>query len=152
MTSSNTVAGNAAAGTGVGPRDLHAVVGIAKAYATRAKLGPFPTQRMTSKKRHCPKGGEFGRPPGGPARVAGLMRPWRHAVRLNGATHLALTKLDVLSGLDTLKIAVSHNTPDGGDASRVVLSTRMRWMVRGHHGMPYMGRTAPDLSRLCRAY
>ena len=117
VTSSNTVAGNAAAGTGVGPRDLHAVVGIAKAYATRVGSGPFPTQLDDVEEEALrSKGGEFGATTGRPRSCGWFDAPMvRHAVRLNGATHLALTKLDVLSGLDTLKIAVSHNTPDGGE-------------------------------------
>lgn len=117
VTSSNTVAGNAAAGTGVGPRDLHAVVGIAKAYATRVGSGPFPTQLDDVEEEALrSKGGEFGATTGRPRSCGWFDAPMvRHAVRLNGATHLALTKLDVLSGLDTLKIAVTHNTPDGGE-------------------------------------
>ena len=117
VTSSNTVAGNAAAGTGVGPRDLHAVVGIAKAYATRVGSGPFPTQLDDVEEEALrSKGGEFGATTGRPRSCGWFDAPMvRHAVRLNGATHLALTKLDVLSGLETLKIAVSHNTPDGGE-------------------------------------
>jgi len=117
VTSSNTVAGNAAAGTGVGPRDLHTVVGIAKAYATRVGSGPFPTQLDDVEEEALrSKGGEFGATTGRPRSCGWFDAPMvRHAVRLNGVTHLALTKLDILSGLETLKIAVSHDTPEGGE-------------------------------------
>lgn len=117
VTSSNTVAGNAAAGTGVGPRDLHAVVGIAKAYATRVGSGPFPTQLDDVEEEALrSKGGEFGATTGRPRSCGWFDAPMvRHAVRLNGVTHLALTKLDILSGLETLKIATGHNTPEGGE-------------------------------------
>ena len=117
VTSSNTVAGNAAAGTGVGPRDLHTVVGIAKAYATRVGSGPFPTQLDDVEEEALrSKGGEFGATTGRPRSCGWFDAPMvRHAVRLNGVTHLALTKLDILSGLATLKIAVGHDTPEGGE-------------------------------------
>ena len=117
VTSSNTVAGNAAAGTGVGPRDLHTVVGIAKAYATRVGSGPFPTQLDDVEEEALrSKGGEFGATTGRPRSCGWFDAPMvRHAVRLNGVTHLALTKLDILSGLETLKIAVDHDTPEGGE-------------------------------------
>ena len=117
VTSSNTVAGNAAAGTGVGPRDLHAVVGIAKAYATRVGSGPFPTQLDDVEEEALrAKGGEFGATTGRPRSCGWFDAPMvRHAVRLNGVTHLALTKLDILSGIDTLKIAVDHDTPPGAE-------------------------------------
>ena len=117
VTSSNTVAGNAAAGTGVGPRDLHTVVGIAKAYATRVGSGPFPTQLDDVEEEALrSKGGEFGATTGRPRSCGWFDAPMvRHAVRLNGVTHLALTKLDILSGLETLKIAVGHDTPEGGE-------------------------------------
>jgi adenylosuccinate synthase len=115
VTSSNTVAGNAAAGTGVGPKDLHTVVGIAKAYATRVGSGPFPTQLDdTEEEALRSKGGEFGATTGRPRSCGWFDAPMvRHAVRLNGVTHLTLTKLDILSGLGTLKIAVGHKTAPG---------------------------------------
>jgi adenylosuccinate synthase len=115
VTSSNTVAGNAAAGTGVGPKDLHTVVGIAKAYATRVGSGPFPTRLDdTEEEALRSKGGEFGATTGRPRSCGWFDAPMvRHAVRLNGVTHLTLTKLDILSGLGTLKIAIAHKTAPG---------------------------------------
>ena len=99
------VAGNAAAGTGVGPKDLHAVVGIAKAYATRVGSGPFPTRLDEQEEEELrTKGGEFGATTGRPRSCGWFDAPMvKHAARLNGVTHLTLTKLDVLSGIETLK-------------------------------------------------
>ncbi len=110
VTSSNTVAGNACNGTGFGPIHIDSVIGILKAYTTRVGEGPFPTElhdQVGDALQH--KGGEFGATTGRRRRcgwldgvVAG------DAVRLNGLTGLALTKLDVLSGQQVLKIATSY--------------------------------------------
>lgn len=110
VTSSTTVAGGACAGTGVGPRDLHAVVGIVKAYTTRVGTGPFPTElRGAVGERLRTLGGEFGATTGRPRRCgwfdAALVR---RAVQLNGVTHLALTKLDILGGFDELCIGTGY--------------------------------------------
>ena len=116
VTSSNTVAGNAAAGTGMGPKDLHAVVGIVKAYATRVGAGPFPTQLPPEQEEELrSQGGEFGATTGRPRSCGWFDAPMvRHAIRLNGVTNLVLTKLDVLSGIKELQIGVSYDTPKGG--------------------------------------
>jgi len=122
VTSSSTVAGGACAGAGVGPTSIHAVVGIAKAYATRVGSGPFPTEAAgQDEERLRARGAEFGATTGRPRRCgwfdAVLMR---HAVRLNGVTNLAITKLDVLSGLDRIPVAVAYadteGVPSGADA------------------------------------
>ena len=117
VTSSNTVAGNAAAGTGVGPRDLHHIVGIAKAYATRVGSGPFPTRLSESEEETLrSKGGEFGATTGRPRSCGWFDAPMvRHACRLNSVTHLSLTKLDILSGLPEIRIGVDHERVAGGD-------------------------------------
>jgi adenylosuccinate synthase len=113
VTSSNTVAGNAAAGTGAGPKDLHGVVGIVKAYATRVGAGPFPTRLPPEEEEAMrTQGGEFGATTGRPRSCGWFDAPMvRHAIRLNGVTHLALTKLDVLSGLDQIKVCVGYDQP-----------------------------------------
>jgi adenylosuccinate synthase len=120
VTSSNTVAGNAAAGTGVGPRDLHAVVGVAKAYATRVGAGPFPTCLSGEEEEALrKKGGEFGATTGRPRSCGWFDAPMvRHAIRLNGATHLVLTKLDILSGMDEIQLCHRYS----GDPSDSPLS------------------------------
>lgn len=110
VTSSNCVAGAACAGAGVGPTAIDEVVGIAKAYTTRVGSGPFPTE-VTGElgERLRSVGGEFGATTGRPRRCgwfdAALVR---QAVRINGLTRIALTKLDVLSGLDTIPVCVGY--------------------------------------------
>jgi adenylosuccinate synthase len=114
VTSSNAAAGGACTGAGVGPTLIDAVVGISKAYTTRVGAGPFPTELdgpMGEELRQ--KGGEFGATTGRPRRCGWLdMVVLRHAVRVNGLTSIALTKLDVLSGLDEIKIATGYRLGD----------------------------------------
>jgi adenylosuccinate synthase len=110
VTSSNTVTGAACTGTGIAPRQISHVVGIAKAYTTRVGSGPFPTElndALGEKLRH--DGDEFGATTGRPRRCG-----WfdavvvRYAVRLNGISGLALTKLDVLTGFETIRICTAY--------------------------------------------
>ncbi len=110
VTSSNCVAGQASAGVGVGPQNLHYVLGVAKAYATRVGSGPFPTELDDEVGEHLRvKGNEYGSVTGRPRRcgwfdAAGL----RRVVELNGVSGLCITKLDVLDGLDTVRVAVGY--------------------------------------------
>ena len=110
VTSSNCVAGQASAGAGVGPQQLHYVLGVAKAYATRVGSGPFPTELEDEVGEHLRvKGNEYGSVTGRPRRcgwfdAAGL----RRVVELNGISGLCITKLDVLDGLDTVRVAVGY--------------------------------------------
>jgi adenylosuccinate synthase len=117
VTSSNTVAGNACAGSGVGPRDITAVVGVVKAYATRVGAGPFPTQLTEDQEEALRiKGGEFGATTGRPRSCGWFDAPMvRHACRINGATHIALTKLDILSGMDEIQLC--HRYSESGSGS-----------------------------------
>ena len=110
VTSSNTVAGYAACGTGLGPGQLEQVLGIAKAYTTRVGSGPFPTELSNSMGEFLRKqGGEFGATTGRPRRCGWLdLVVIRHAMRANGLTSLILTKLDVLSGLDKIKVCTGY--------------------------------------------
>ncbi len=110
VTSSNTVAGQAAIGSGVGPNCLDTIIGISKAYTTRVGSGPFPTELNDELGDYLrEKGGEYGATTGRPRRCG-----WfdavvaRHSIRVNGLTHLALTKLDVLSGLKTIKVCTDY--------------------------------------------
>ncbi|MCK8786714.1 adenylosuccinate synthase [Roseomonas sp. NAR14] len=110
VTSSNTVAGNAAAGAGIGPNAIGFVLGIAKAYATRVGSGPFPTELHDAiGKRLGERGREFGTVTGRPRRCgwfdAALVR---QAVKVGGVQGLVLTKLDVLDGLDELKVCTGY--------------------------------------------
>lgn len=107
VTSSNTVAGNACNGSGFGPAHIDSVIGILKAYTTRVGEGPFPTELFDHTGEELQKkGGEFGATTGRKRRCGWLDGVVANdAVRLNGLTGLAITKLDVLSGQSTLKIA-----------------------------------------------
>ena len=110
VTSSNTVAGNAAVGSGLGPTAIDKVLGITKAYTTRVGGGPFPTELTDATGERLRKvGDEFGATTGRPRRCGWLDTVvLRYATRVNGLWGLALTKMDVLSGLDTLKICTAY--------------------------------------------
>jgi adenylosuccinate synthase len=110
VTSSNTIAGAACTGSGIPPRRISSVIGITKAYTTRVGSGPFPTELTDAlgvKLRQ--DGDEFGATTGRPRRCG-----WfdavvvRHAARVNGLTGMALTKLDVLTGIDPLRVCVAY--------------------------------------------
>jgi adenylosuccinate synthase len=110
VTSSQTVAGGACTGSGIGPTSISAVVGITKAYATRVGGGPFPTEMLGDlgeKLREA--GGEFGATTGRPRRCGWLDIPaLRHATRINGLSGLAIMKIDVLTGMDEIKVCVAY--------------------------------------------
>ena len=110
VTSSNTISGAACIGAGVGPSSINHVVGIVKAYTTRVGNGPFPTELDNETgKRIREKGGEFGATTGRPRRCGwfdGVLL--RRSVQVNGLTRLALTKLDVLSDFDEIKICTHY--------------------------------------------
>src|SRR5262249_35683468 len=110
VTSSNTVAGAACAGSGIGPTLIDEVVGIAKAYTTRVGAGVFPTEMVEPKAGEIQaRGGGDGATTGRPPRSGWVDAPLvRHAVRLNGVTRLAMTKLDVLSGEDEIPVCVGY--------------------------------------------
>ncbi|MGQ9499199.1 MAG: adenylosuccinate synthase [Dissulfurimicrobium sp.] len=111
VTSSNTVAGGACTGAGIGPSKIDAVVGVCKAYTTRVGAGPFPTELNDDiGLRLQEKGMEFGATTGRKRRCGWLDGVvLRDAVRLNGLDYLAITKLDVLSGITPLKICTSYD-------------------------------------------
>lgn len=110
VTSSNVVAGGACSGAGIGPTRIDTVIGICKAYTTRVGGGPFPTELEDEVGKHLQKvGAEFGSTTGRPRRCGWLdMVVLRNAARLNGLTSLTITKLDVLSGLEQIRIATSY--------------------------------------------
>jgi len=115
VTSSPTVAGGAAVGTGIGPTRIDAVIGVAKAYVTRVGEGPFPSEiQGPDQERLRELGGEFGTVTGRQRRCGWLdLVALRYAVRLNGMTSLALTKLDVLSAFAELPVCVRYRLRDG---------------------------------------
>lgn len=110
VTSSNTVAGNACAGSGIGPTMIGTVVGVAKAYTTRVGEGPFPTElkdEIGEKIRE--RGGEYGATTGRPRRCGWFdVVVVNHAIRINGAQGVAITKLDVFNDFDELKICTGY--------------------------------------------
>ncbi|HXG27272.1 MAG TPA: adenylosuccinate synthase [Nevskiales bacterium] len=112
VTSSNTTAGGAATGTGVGPRELDYVLGIIKAYATRVGSGPFPTELTDDVGKYlATRGNEFGSTTGRPRRCG-----WfdavaaRRSIFNNSLSGLCITKLDVLDGLDTIRLCVGYSS------------------------------------------
>ncbi|HET8734310.1 MAG TPA: adenylosuccinate synthase [Anaeromyxobacteraceae bacterium] len=110
VTSSNTVASNAATGTGVGPTAIDEVIGIAKAYSTRVGGGPYPTEQKNATGEELRRiGQEFGATTGRPRRTGWFDAvAMRYAARVNGLDGLAIMKLDVLSGFPELKVAVAY--------------------------------------------
>ena len=121
VTSSNCVAGNAAAGSGVGPQMLHHVLGITKAYTTRVGGGPFPTELPIDQPgtvgHHLSTVGQERGVVTGRARRCGWLdaAALRRAMLINGVSGLCITKLDVLDGLDTIRICVGYRDRDGNE-------------------------------------
>jgi len=110
VTASNTLAGNACAGSGIGPTMIDSVIGVAKAYTTRVGEGPFPTELQDEwGEKIRERGGEYGATTGRPRRCG-----WfdavvvNHAIRVNGIRKLVMTKLDVLNDFDTIRVCVAY--------------------------------------------
>jgi adenylosuccinate synthase len=156
VTSSNTVSGGACAGAGVGPRHLDRVIGVVKAYTTRVGAGPFPSEVGGDVEAHLRSvGQEFGATTGRPRRCG-----WfdghlvRHSARLNGLTSMALTKLDVLTGLEELQVCVGYRGVQGVPATARGLATvepvyeRMAGWDQDIRGV----RSMDQLPRACRDY
>ncbi|MCR4644604.1 MAG: adenylosuccinate synthase [Oscillospiraceae bacterium] len=115
VTSSHPLSGGVCVGTGIGPKMIDNIIGVAKAYTTRVGKGPFPTELFDETGETIRnKGGEFGTTTGRPRRTG-----WfdavivRHSVRVNGLDGLAINKLDTLSGIGDLKICIGYVKPDG---------------------------------------
>lgn len=114
VTSSNTVAGGVCTGAGISPKKIDKIIGIVKAYTTRVGEGPFPTEikdRLGEEIRK--KGGEYGATTGRPRRCGWLdLVGLKHSMRVNGFTGIAITKLDILDGIDRLKVCVGYKYGD----------------------------------------
>src|SRR6266516_4329139 len=115
VTSSNPIASGAATGIGIGPNRIDEIIGVAKAYVTRVGEGPFPSEIPPPEQERLRElGGEFGTVTGRERRCGWLdLVALRYAVRLNGFTSLALTKLDVLSAFAEIPVCVRYLLPDG---------------------------------------
>ncbi|MDH3449775.1 MAG: adenylosuccinate synthetase, partial [Gammaproteobacteria bacterium] len=111
VTSSTTTAGGAASGSGVGPRDIDYILGIVKAYTTRVGAGPFPTELDDACGQHMGvRGHEFGATTGRKRRCGWLdLVALKRSFAINSVSGLCITKLDVLDGLETIKLAVAYN-------------------------------------------
>jgi adenylosuccinate synthase len=114
VTSSNTTSGGACTGSGIGPRYLDYVLGIVKAYTTRVGAGPFPTELFDEMGEHLARvGHEFGATTGRPRRCGWFDAvALRRSIRLSSVSGLCVTKLDVLDGLDTIRICVGYRMGD----------------------------------------
>lgn len=138
VTSSNTTAGGTATGSGFGPLYLDYVLGITKAYTTRVGSGPFPTELDCEVGQHLGvKGHEFGATTGRKRRTG-----WfdavavKHAIRINSISGICLTKLDVLDGLETIKICVGYKCKDGKDLTIPFDSKGWESVVPVYEDMP----------------
>ena len=131
VTSSNTLAGQAAAGSGLGPRSIDYVLGITKAYTTRVGSGPFPTEQDNETGRLLgERGHEFGTVTGRKRRCGWFDAVMvRQAIRLGGIDGIALTKLDVLDGMAELRVCTGYDTEDG-PVDRFPASARGQATVR----------------------
>lgn len=114
VTSSNCIAGAATTGSGVGPQMLHYVLGITKAYTTRVGAGPFPTELDNEVGRHLAKrGNEFGSTTGRPRRCGWFdAAALKRSIQINGVSGLCITKLDVLDGVETLRLGIGYQSMD----------------------------------------
>jgi len=132
VTSSNSTAGGAATGSGVGPNRLTRVIGIIKAYTTRVGAGPFPTELLDESGEWLrSRGFEFGTTTGRPRRTGWYDAPIaRYSARINGVTDFVMTKLDVLTGLDTIPVCVAYDI-DGVRVEEVPVS-----QSDFHHALP----------------
>jgi adenylosuccinate synthase len=158
VTSSNCVAGAAAAGAGIGPAHLHYVLGITKAYTTRVGSGPFPTELMDDMgERLRQRGQEFGATTGRPRRTGWFdAAALKRSIQLNGVSGLCITKLDVLDGVESVKLCTGYQIegrrsdilPVGAEELALcvpVYEEMPGWMestvgVKTHDGLPKAAR------------
>ncbi len=138
VTSSNTTAGGTATGSGFGPLYLDYVLGITKAYTTRVGSGPFPTELFDEVGAHlAKKGHEFGATTGRPRRCGWFDAvALRNAVNINSISGICLTKLDVLDGLETIKICVGYTCKDGKPVPNPVDSEDYEALVPVYRDVP----------------
>jgi adenylosuccinate synthase len=158
VTSSTPTSGGACTGSGVGPTRIDRVIGLVKAYTTRVGGGPFPTElhdAIGDRLRNA--GAEFGSVTGRPRRTGWLDLPaLRYAVRVNGIDGIALTKLDVLSGLDEIKMCVAYKTSSGTTKEfpidELETATPIYESMPGWSDSTAKARSMDDLPKAARSY
>ena len=160
VTSSSTAAAGIAPGTGTPPTNPTHILGVCKAYSTRVGAGPFPTE-LTNDTAQCirTRGNEFGTTTGRPRRVGWLdLVALRYAVQINGADSIALMLLDVLEGLETLRLCTAYDTPAGRttrftpDARELELATPVFTEMTGFSGDITNARDERELPENARRY
>jgi adenylosuccinate synthase len=158
VTSSSAVAGGACAGAGIGPTRIRRVIGLSKAYATRVGEGPFPTELHDAVgERIRAVGQEFGSVTRRPRRTGWIDLPaLRYAAQVNGLDGIALTKLDVLTGLDVVRACVAYDTPAGRTRDlpidALATATPVYETFPGWSGGLAAARALADLPATARAY
>ncbi|MAD47482.1 MAG: adenylosuccinate synthase [Oceanospirillaceae bacterium] len=160
VTSSNTTAGGAATGSGVGPLYLDQILGITKAYTTRVGSGPFPTELFDDVGEHLQtKGNEKGTTTGRSRRCGWFDAMLvKHAIRVNSINTICLTKLDVLDGLDTIKVCVGYEDENGkainvpASADQFEKITPVFKELPGWKESTYGAKSMADLPDNARAY
>ena len=160
VTSSNTTAGGTATGSGFGPLYLDYVLGITKAYTTRVGSGPFPTELFDATGEHlAKKGHEFGATTGRPRRCGWFDAvALRNAVNINSISGICLTKLDVLDGLETIKVCVGYTCKDGKPVLNPVDSDDYEGLVPQYEEVPgwsestFGAKTLEELPQAARDY
>ena len=160
VTSSNTTAGGAGTGVGVGPTAIDAVVGVVKAYTTRVGNGPLPSAFEPAMDQHIRDlGGEYGATTGRPRRCGWFDAVLaRYASRVNGLTGLAVTKLDVLDTIPEISIAVAYRTSQGETREFPADTFSLESVVPVYETLPgwrtdtTKARSLQDLPRNARAY
>ena len=147
-TSSNSIAGNIATGTGVSFRDINRIIGVTKAYISRVGIGPLPTELPAEQGDYLrKKGKEYGTTTGRPRRVGWLdLVQVRQAVRVNGLTEIALTKLDILSDNGDLSVCTSYNINDQQEQEMPASLYKFRSAEPVYQTLPGWGQLSDDMA------
>ena len=147
-TSSNSIAGNIATGTGVSFRDINRIIGVTKAYISRVGVGPLPTELPLEQGDYLrKKGKEYGTTTGRPRRVGWLdLVQVRQAVRVNGLTEIALTKLDILSDNGDLSVCTSYNINDQQEQEMPASLYKFRSAEPVYQTLPGWGKLSDDMA------
>ena len=147
-TSSNSIAGNIATGTGVSFRDINRIIGVTKAYISRVGIGPLPTELPVEQGDYLrKKGKEYGTTTGRPRRVGWLdLVQVRQAVRVNGLTEIALTKLDILSDNGDLSVCTSYNINGQQEREMPASLYKFRSAEPVYQTLPGWGQLSDDMA------